>query len=266
MTAEELFAELLTKEAQPKRWHEVLIHHPHRQLTKQQIFNYYSQDRVRNTILAQIKKSPTLIQQQFSPDKPVLKRWESGKPIHIKRDAGDVNSPNDYQYWIERRATEFHPTIGPKTSKIWLDIDPTEGFPWEKTKELVHLLADKIDNEPGINATHIQFSGGRGFYIIGELSKEIPTDEARKWANDIARPFTEDPSITMDIPTPGELRIDTSTLKNTGSIRGLYSLNSKTGLISIPVEREWLSSFNKEDATIKSVLGYTPKNEKSFRV
>lgn len=249
----------------PERWHDTIVSTPHGHLSKQSMFNYYSMPVIREAIMAQIKNNPSIIYQHFSPTEPVLKRWEKGQPIVVRTDAGNVEDPSDYQYWIERRAVEFHPALGDKTKTVWVDIDPGDQFDWKKTKETVQKVKDLVDRHKDVHDASIRFSGGNGFYVIGELKDEIPTDQAKPLVQGLLKPLMEDKSLTMGFARPDQLRLDTSTLKNTGSIRGIYSLNKNTGLVSIPVEEEHLEEFEPEHASIFHVVGRIPPRAKAIR-
>jgi DNA primase len=250
----------------PARWRTPLIHHPHRTLTKKDVFNYYSQPSVREALFGQLRSGPAVVIQKFSGE-PTLRRLVSpDEPIRITQDAGDVDDPKDFQYWIERRAVEFHPVLGEKTNHVFVDVDPKEGVSWDDTRRATRLVHDLMEDHPAVDGVELRYTGGDGFHVIGRLSKDVHVDDARRLARSIVAPLTaEDPRLKLDTAGPGQIRLDTSTLKQAGSLRGLYSLNLNTGLVCRPVEEEHLSDFGPEDATIRRVLGYVPKNARSLR-
>lgn len=250
------------------RWKEIVINSLHHRLTKQDVFDYYSNPRIRASIVAQLRGKPAIIQQTFSPDDPtVIKRWERGSPIQIDTDTGEVEDPKDYQYWIERRAVEFHPVIGPKTDVAWVDIDPKDGHPWDSTKSITADVGEALYNHPDVDEVSYRFSGGRGFHVVAKLNKEMPTALAKELVTQAISPLADkSKGYTLGIPKAGQLRLDTSTLKDTGSLRALYSLNKDTGLVCVPVEEENLMSFHPEFATISNVVGGRPRRAKPFRV
>jgi hypothetical protein len=260
------FLSYFAKEADSSRWNEVIVKTPIHSLTKQHIFDYYSTPSIRHAILKQLREGPAIVHQNFSHEEPVLKRWEKGEPVHIQHDGGEVEDPKDYNYWIERRATEFHPTIGKTTKKIWVDLDPHPTYDWKKTKEMAGKVSDLLYKHPDVHDIELRFSGGTGFHVVGELGKEMPTPEAKKLVEEIILPLAHDRSITTSMPArKGQIRLDTSTLHEGGSLRGLYSLNKHTGLACVPVEPEHLHTFEAEHATINSVLGGNPRRAKPLR-
>jgi DNA primase len=261
------FATKLGIASDSSRWKEVVIKSLLHTLTKQDIFDYYSHPKIRAAMLSQLKGKPAIIHQSFDPDAPVvLKRWEGGQPIKLEHDSGEVNNPKDYQYWIERRAVEFHPVLGNKTNVAWVDIDPKEGHPWENTKSITADVGEALSNHPDIGEVSYRFSGGRGFHVIAELNKEVHPDIARELVNSVIAPLADkSKGIVLGVPRTGQLRLDTSTLKDTGSLRGIYSLNKSTGLVCVPVEEENLMAFKPEYASIASVIGGRPKRATPFR-
>lgn len=264
-SAEALFLSYF-KEASAVRWNDVIVKTKHHTLTKQDIFDYYSDPAIRRAILSQLKEGPSIVHQNFSDQEPVLKRWEKGEPIHIRKDSGDVDDPKDYTYWIERRATEFHPTLGEKTKRVWVDLDPHESVEWKKTKDITGKVSDLIYQHPNVYDVEIRFSGGRGFHVLGELDKEMSTIEAKKLIEGVIAPMLHDKTLSNTPPRKGQIRLDTSTFHNAGSLRGLYSLNKNTGLVCVPVEEEHLSTFEPHHATIDSVIGGRPRRAKSIRL
>lgn len=250
----------------PARWRTPLVHNPHRTLSKRDVFNYYSQPPIREALVGQLRGNPAVIIQKFEGEPTLRRLITPTDPIRITQDAGDVDDPADYQYWIERRAVEFHPVLGEKTDHVFVDIDPKPAISWKDTKRATRLVHDLMADHPAVRGVELRYSGGDGFHVIGQLTGDVHVDDARRLARSIVAPLAaQDPRLTLDVARPDQIRLDTSTLKQAGSLRGLYSLNLGTGLACRPVEEEHLSDFQKEHATIRSILGYVPKNARSLR-
>lgn len=247
--------------AAEKRWSEVIVESPNGSLTKRDVFNFYSEPKIRKAMLAEMKGRDVMVRQSFTPEFVVLKRKEGEKPIRIEQDKKDVNDPKDFSYFIERRVTEFHPTFQKNESRLLVDLDPRSSFPFEDTKRYAGEIAGLLKKLPGVKDTEIRYSGGRGFYVIGHLKKPMNVDAGRQLLKATLQPLTEDDDrLTLGVPDGDDkMRLDLSPLKEQGSVRGLYSLNASTGLVSVPVTD--LDAFDpKIHATIDAVLGRKPKD------
>lgn len=222
-------------------------------LTKLDIFRYYK------SIEPKIKKELTekvIIRQTFEKEKTILRRHPGTKRyITIDKEREDVDDPKSFSYWIERRATEFHKVFGPKTKELVIDIDPGKGVPFKKTKELTKILVDYIKDSLNIRPK-IQYSGGKGFYLILPLKEEISVNKGRKLLKEFLEPICEEnPVFTLRPAKKNQVRLDITILKNKGSYRAPYSLNAKTGLVSLFVPYEKLLSFVPErDANPKNFI------------
>jgi len=242
------------------RWNDVLIDAPKVRLTKREVFNYYSHPKVRREMLGELKGRKAIVIQTFSEGQHVRKRNEAGRPIEIRRDGRNVNDPRDFTYFTERRATEFHPVFGKKESRLVVDLDPGDGFPWEDARQVAGDVRDLVSIMPGVKETEVRFSGGRGFYVIGHLGQGQSVDKSREaLKNPLRELAVAHGKLTLGPPKHDELRLDLSPMKEEGSIRGLLSLNAQTGLVSVPVVD--LETFEPHrDATIEAVLGKKPKD------
>jgi DNA primase len=242
--------------SEDKRWHEVIIETPLRSLTKKDVFNYYNEPKVRKAMLAETAGREVIVRQNFTPDFVVLKRKENGEFIRFEKDKVDVNDPKDASYFAERRMTEFHPVLKDKESQLIVDLDPKPGFPFRDTKAYASQVAELVKTMPGVTGTKIRYSGGRGFYVIGQLSEALDVDVGRKALKQVLAPLLElDERLTLGVPdSDDQMRLDVTPFKRRGSIRGAYSLNASTGLVSVPVQD--LDAFDpKEHATMEAVLG-----------
>ena len=232
---------------------EILIDGEHAKLSKKDIANFYMDPKVRRKLLPQISGRPVMLVQQHA--EPVVRRkTPEGKEIVIEEGAKGPQDPSDYMNWVNQHTVEFHPVHGESTKELLVDIDPKGNVPWEKTKEVTRLVASRLRQEPDVKGTKIVFSGGRGFYVRANLEEEVQTNKGRERLKKILGDITGAvPATTLGVPGPSQIRLDISTFHPKGSLRAEYSINGKTGLVSVPVHD--LGSFEKTDATVKKVLG-----------
>lgn len=240
------------------RWETVLIKNKEtgQELTKRDIYRYYSQPNIKKNIFEQIKNKPILLRQSMSLNENWLKR----EPI-ITKNITNPQDPEDIQYYIERRLTEINPTFGKITDKLIIDVDPKEKITLEETKQVVKFLQKLLENQPYIKDTKIQFSGHRGFYVWGELQTKTDINILRKRLKALLSSIKiiNGIKVTTDITTdPKTIRLDLSPLKNLGSVKAEKSLDYRTGYISTEVLPGQLNKFDpKIDAT------FDPKNLKA---
>jgi DNA primase len=193
-----------------------------------------------------------LVQQHGEP--VVRRKTPEGGQIMIEEGANGVDNPADYMNWVNQHTVEFHPVHGEEVGHLYVDIDPKGNVPWEKTKEITKGVASVLRGEPDVKGTKIVFSGGRGFYVKAELERPMKVDKARDRLKKLLDPIAKEvPSVTLGVPGPSQIRLDVSTLHQAGSLRAEYSINRKTGLVSVPVKS--LDSFKKEDASVEKALG-----------
>jgi len=241
------------------KWETILIDSEepvHVSLSKADVFNYYSTPRIRKEITAQLKNNRTIIYQTFIKNRSTLKRHADGNWIKIANDNKDAYDDSDYQYWIERRTTEFHIVLPTKTTNIgWIDIDPQPNFGWDNIKETARRCLRVMSRVEGCSAYSLKYSGGRGIHVLGRFTKGINVDKLRQeLRNELDKEFISDDNITTSIARgKDQCRVDVTTLKKNGSIRAAYSLNSNTGLVSLPIRN--LRTFKPSDATIHKVVG-----------
>lgn len=231
---------------------EALIEGEHATLTKGQVYDYYLHPGVRAKILPQLTGRPVMLVQQHG--EPVVRRkTPEGKEILIEEGAKGSGDPSDYMNWVAQHTVEFHPTHGEEVDHLYVDIDPKGNVPWDKTKAIARAVAHVLRREQDVTGTRFVYSGGRGLYVKAKLNAPIATDKARERLKKTLAPISHDfPVVTMGVPGPSQVRLDVSTLHGKGSLRAEYSLNRKTGLVSVPITD--LDAFKKEDATIEKVL------------
>ena len=231
----------------PRRWEETVVFTPHAKLTKRELHDYYDTAKIRNRILDAVGKTETIIRQSFSPQHMVLRRKDGlGRFIRLTKDR--------YNEWNKRRMSEIHPTFASKVPAVVVDIDPQEKVPWKKTKTITETVAKTMEGHPDIRKVKVQFSGGRGFYVVGQLDQLTPVDQARKKGKDILQGIAARPDVTFDVAEPDQIRLDMTPLKRRGSVRAPFSLNATTGLVSAPVKIEDLPGLQKDDFTVDKIL------------
>lgn len=198
-------------------------------LTEDDIWQYY--DRNKNKILPYLKNSPEVLIRIKTDQGIIVKRNDSdGKPIQIK-------SITDFDKYNNGRNMEFHIVSKPKTKIGWVDLDPGKNFEFTSVQKVAKELKTKLIKLSFIKSVMLKYSGGRGFHLLLDFTREMDVDDARQALKDFLESYIEDTSIeklVLKTPKPSEMRLDISTLHDKGSIRAPYSLNADTGLISLP--------------------------------
>lgn len=232
---------------------EILVQGEHAKLTKGQVAEYYLDPKTRKRLLPQLTGRPVMLVQQHGDEGVVRRKDPAGGEILIDQGAKGEADPSDYMNWVSRHTVEFHPSHGEEVDHLYVDIDPKGNVPWEKTKEIVKAVASTLRKEPDVTGARVVYSGGRGFYVKAPLTQPVQTNKARERLKKLLGSLSETiPAATLGVPGPSQVRLDVSTLHPKGSLRAEYSLNRKTGLVSIPVHN--LEAFKREDATIERVL------------
>jgi hypothetical protein len=234
----------------PKRWQETIISSPLASLTKQDVHDYYANPAVRNHILKAVRgtgSGETILRQSFSPERVVLRRKDhKGSIINL-------NGKNTFDQWNQMRMTEVHPVFGKTTGSLLADIDPGKNVPWEKTKAIAETIAKTMASDQGMKDVTVQFSGDDGFYVKGLLKKKMDVNDARKKVKDLMQGIIQRPDVTLSKATSDQIRIDTTPLKNRGSVKAPYSLSAATGLVAAPVSMKDLGKVKREDFKIEKI-------------
>ena len=241
----------------PTRWQEVLIRSPFATLTKEEVHDYYRTPEIQQALLDAVGKREAVLRQNFTPHEVVLRRKdEKGRFIHL--------TEKRLRDWNEKRLSEVHPTFGKKVDTLLVDIDPKEGVPWEKTKQIAETAAKTFRSHPDVQDVSVQFSGNRGFYVRGQLNNSIGVDRARNLTKRLLGNLAQRPDVSLG--TKGRIRLDTTPLKVRGSVRAPYSLDGRTGLVAAPVKLEDLGKAKKKDFSIDKVLRKLRKKQAAVTV
>lgn len=218
-------------------------------MNKQDVLAYYTTPHIQDALLRNFYGDEALTLVQHEEGKPFYRRNLDGNPIKL-------NNQGQLKRLLDQRTVEFHPSIGKTTNVVWVDIDPGKDVTTHNLKPIVKQIDTILKGMPEVTRTSLAFSGGRGFYVRGHLKEDMATDEVRKLLDEKLKKLTvSDPKLVMAPPQSLQVRLDTSTLHNKGSIRGLYSLNAETGLASVPLKRHELNDFNPTtDANPKRLM------------
>ena len=245
-------------------WDKVIINSPYSELTKKDVFRYYSDKSVKDTLLNQIKDKPVMLRQSLSPEQVILKR----KDIQISDASENSKDKSDYQYYIERRFSEFNRSFGEREKNVVIDLDPGDDVSFKDVTEVASRISTLVEQQSYVNDTTFQFSGNRGVYVWVELREEMPINDIRGKLTSL---FSRVNSLAGVELTTGErnsskqIRVDLSSLKNTGLIKAEGSLDHRTGLVATEIPKTKIKDFSPEQATIQNVLGYDPKGAYSFK-
>ena len=223
-------------------WSEVLIDKDKQKLTRGEIRDYYMQNV--DKIFPSLHNKSVLILIGVGKNKTILKRNLDNDTIKITKKHG-IDDPESFEYWVNRRVIEFHPVLGDTTDFIFVDVDIHSDNP-KKAKKLyddAYHAAQKIVK--GLRSkdikTSIWKSGKTGIHIHGELKKPVNVDEARNTLKSfLDKMFKNDDIFTTGIAKPGQIRLDVTTLKNTGSLRAPYTI-SILGHVKVPMENKNLN-------------------------
>lgn len=232
----QLIFERLLSEAKPFHerehdWDEVLIDASSATLTRGDIRDYYMENADR--ILPYLKGHDIIVLIGISKGSTVLRRNLDGKPIRINRKEG-IDDPQSLEYWANRRVIEFHPAIDAMTDMVWVDIDVHEGSR-KRANEIAPDIATMLRDEFGGRVETFD-SGKSGIHVQGFLGSRVPVDEARKRIRGrLDDMYAGDDELTTGIAKGNQVRLDVTTLKDTGSIRAPYSM-SVEGRVKMPLD------------------------------
>jgi len=174
---------------------------------------------------------------------PVLRRKDGDREYEIKS-KGDIEELNS------GRVMEFHIVAGKETDVAWVDLDPKDDFDFDEALEIARELVPVLSDVTGSKDVVLKYSGGRGFHLINWLNSSVGVDDLRKSIiGELKNYIGGNGKLSTDIVRKSDMmRLDVSTLHDSGSIRAAWSFNVSTGLVSVPIEGD--GSFSKKDASI----------------
>jgi hypothetical protein len=213
-------------------WNEVLIQRPGKKLTRKQILDYYKKN-ARN-IWPYLEGQTVIVILAPSKNNFILRRKRAKGDKHIKlTKLKGIDDEQSFEYWIYRRAIEFHPVLtGKMTPILWLDLDmhTTKGKAaraklFDKMKKAAPRIR-RVFRKFGINKIYVYESGqDGGLHFEGDLKKRQNVDKLRKdFTEALAKTFEDDPGFTTGLTKSGQIRLDTSTFHTLGSLRAPYSM------------------------------------------
>ena len=221
---------------------EVVIESPHGRLTKKDIYEYYK------AVYPEMKKYilGKELMVFIKTDDVVIRRHPPGGDSIIVEDETDFDELNT------GRTVEFHITVGSKTKLAWVDVDPGKDFPFTEVKKITVALRNRLRK---FGKVFVKFSGRRGFHILIELPEERDVDELRRSLDKELQEYIKEANLknvtTKEKKSERECRLDVSTLHELGTIKAPYSLDARTGLVSVPVEN--IESFELKQALPSTV-------------
>lgn len=237
-------------------WDEVLIDKDGTQKTRGQIKDYYEKNGTK--LLPYLKDKDVIVLLGIGKNKTVLKRnIDGGEKIHITKKDG-IDDPSSLEYWINRRAIEFHSALTSKTKLVWVDLDPKTDDMRSEAQKLTSKVGSVIKKVFPNAKIKVWDSGKRGFHVEGYLTSEVDTDSARhKLKEALDDEFENNEDVTTGLAKDNQIRLDTTTLKNTGSIRAPYSF-SVDGRPKIPLASNDADDSDEIKIYTKSVTSLSP--------
>jgi len=241
---------LITSELKPGTENDVVIESEYGKLTKKQIYDYF------NSIKDRLPFGSKIFIVIKTDKGPILKRNINGEPMVLTEELFDKINHG--------RTVEIHKVIDNENiDYFFVDIDPGEEVPFRKVKQVAKDLYEFLEGWDLVKGLSVQFSGNRGFHILGKLKQKMNVNDLRHTLISLLEDFISSSGhsglttgITHD---PRMIRLDVSTLKYNGSIKVPYSLSWRTGLVTLPISIEKIDEFEKEDARVTNFI------KKAFR-
>ena len=225
----------------PHDWDEVLIARGGIRKTRGQIRAYY--EKFENKIWPFLQGQTVMIILAPKRNEFVRRRHLKGKSFIKLTKLKGMDDPQSFEYWINRRVIEFHPTLITKsTPLLWLDLDMHTTKSEAGRKKLLGVMRraipklKKIFKEMGVRRVYVYTSGtGGGFHLEGDLDKSKNVDALRRrFTKALKDAFEDDDRFTTGLAKSGQIRLDTTTLHTMGSLRAPYSM-TVTGSYKKPV-------------------------------
>jgi len=261
----------------------------------------YYYPKAAEAILPFLKDRPVSVVKIFSDKKdpinkvaPVFSRYAKMKPKRYHF----INTVEEILKYVDMHAIDFIPYVHKigKDYPDWLIIDLDAGddiknagklgfnLIKEVTIETVRVMEEDLHLKP-----YIKFSGSRGFQIWVKFDKPLGRFDRYRKAVVLIRDLVEErlsqrydhfsekygsivdkPITTATVAKKEQRRkqilLDWSSLKLEGDVRAPFSMHYKTGLISVPVEKEKILDFDPTYARPDSVIQNLGKLIKAFEM
>ncbi len=214
-------------------------------MDKQTIIDYYSRIDVATELV------------RFSQNREVGGRYENGG--YAKR-PGALFFPNDVKRMARDNIISFHTSV-----ELWQNpasLDERIGWDFlidldapklEQSRKVAEALVELLQAH-GVNSVHMKFSGRAGFHIFvpwvafdPSLLNRFP-EIPRAIGLYLTDYLKKDENLTKE--ERHDVKIDSVAIASRHLMRAPYSLNEKSGLISIPVKDPW---FEIENAKIENI-------------
>jgi hypothetical protein len=210
-------------------WDQVIIDRDGERWTRGKIRDYYK--RVGPHLLGALKGHDVIVILGMSKNRFVLKRNrdEAKTRIRIEKLHG-IDDPTSLEYWINRRAVEFHIALhGSRTDVAWVDVDIHKPKNLSADRKRARSLIPKISRVVRSVAggrVSVWDSGRTGFHVMSHLGEPSSVNQLRRdLRRELDSEFEDRDDVTTTVAHPGQIRLDVTTLKNTGSLRAPYSLS-----------------------------------------
>ncbi|MEM5790974.1 MAG: hypothetical protein QXP77_02920 [Candidatus Aenigmatarchaeota archaeon] len=217
-------------------------------------------------------------------EKRFFRRDFKGKKIVLR-------SPKDLLFFVNIHCIDIIPCVHRigvnRPDWLVIDIDPGPKVNFEKTKEVAEITC-KIFRNFDLNPA-IKFSGSRGFQVWalirefdfpegyeplilrGKTKREknyftLFSDFVRVIQREVEK---EIPKLTTSETLSKKERedkilLDSSSMKPMGLVRAPYSVHSKTGLVSLPLNLKEIKDFEFEEGRTERVLERYEKKGNEF--
>lgn len=204
-------------------WDEILVSTPNVRLSRGEIRDVYMEHAPR--IVDAMRGYDALVLLGLGENKTILRRHgPGGAPIRITKIYG-IEDPTALEYWANRRLVELHRVVGAKTDVVWVDLDPKGNGDLRRLVLAITPLVEEIVRRVYPKAEIASWdSGKRGVHVEGYLPRKVDVDAARKKLRAaLDEQLGDDTRFTTGIAKPGQIRLDVTTLKRTGSVRTPYT-------------------------------------------
>lgn len=225
-----------------------------------EIYEYY--EGIKSKIIPELKGKDLFIG-------IVPKGYKQGqKPVYIrhpydkKTEFIRINNTEDFETYHSGRAVEYHWTMPQMVPCFIIDYDAGDE-PFSKTCQTAADIVGAMEKIPEVRSVSAQFTGKRGFHIVGDLKEAMDVDKARDFLRGwLKQTFGDREDLIIgESPSGKKGALGLTSMKLNGGHSALYSMRV-TGLCCIDVPKAQLPAFKREDAAFDKV--YEKLTGKSF--